>query len=155
MSRHLPFCGDCNCWGCADTNSYTKKEKVATMTDGLVIHNAIIDKMSFEQWYNSGRLSGRLNMGKNNAYVSIGDKTALVEVVESDAEDGSDSYGEPYQGWTGEASLVFKVLDNGQPRFFKKLGTVDSYSGISWDGRFAEVFPTEKTTTIYEYKESK
>ena len=148
MSRHLPFCGDCNCFGCADTDSYIKKGKATNMTDGLVIHNAIIDKMTFENWYYKGE-------GFTTSVGQAGqDWYGLTVKVESISKDSGsfDSYGEAYRGWTGEAYIIFKVLDQGQPRFFKKSGTVDSYLGISWDGKFAEVKITTKQVTVYEYE---
>lgn len=58
-----------------------------------------------------------------------------------------DSYGEYPMGYEGEAYLVFEY-DN---RFYKKLGTVDSYGEIVWDGKFREVQPTQKVVVEYEW----
>jgi hypothetical protein len=37
-----------------------------------------------------------------------------------------------------------------QSRFFKKLGWYQSYHGVDMDGTFKEVFPKQKTITVYE-----
>lgn len=37
-----------------------------------------------------------------------------------------------------------------ESRFFRKLGFYGSYYGTDWDGSFDEVFPHEKTVTVYE-----
>ena len=53
-----------------------------------------------------------------------------------------------------EVYMIFKLEVNGTPdRFFKKAGTADSYGDVEWD-RFPliEVYPTEKTITVYEPK---
>lgn len=43
--------------------------------------------------------------------------------------------------------IVVKV--NG--KYYKKHGTEDSYGDLDWDGHVREVFPTEKTVTVYEF----
>lgn len=35
-------------------------------------------------------------------------------------------------------------------RFFEKLGFYTSYDGVDMDGTFSEVFPKQKTITVYE-----
>jgi hypothetical protein len=51
-----------------------------------------------------------------------------------------------YEKW-----LVVRVTDmDGTERFFKKIGYYSSYEGTSWDGSFHEVFPQQKTVTVYE-----
>lgn len=113
------------------------------MTDGLVIHNAILDKFTFDQWGNKREGFG----------VTILDNMT-VNIKKSFKDTGAfDSYGEAYQGWEGEAYIIFAVVDKeNNIRYFKKSGTVDSYLGVSWDGKFAEVQPTPKTVVEYEYK---
>lgn len=37
-----------------------------------------------------------------------------------------------------------------QSRFFEKLGYYGSYYGCDFDGTFTEVFPKQKTVTVYE-----
>lgn len=37
-----------------------------------------------------------------------------------------------------------------ESRFFEKLGFYGSYYGCDFDGSFTEVFPKEKTITVYE-----
>ena len=53
-----------------------------------------------------------------------------------------------------EVHMIFRLETPGtSDRFFKKVGTTDSYGGGEWD-RFPliEVYPTEKTITVYESK---
>lgn len=51
------------------------------------------------------------------------------------------------QGTTFQAYVVLKVGDH----FFKKTGTGDSYSDITWTGDVRPVKAKEKTVTVYEF----
>ncbi len=73
-----------------------------------------------------------------------------VEVFKS-SDNMEDHYGEYPQGWEGQMWITFRVGN----RFFRKLGTISSYGEETWGGRFVEVFKTEKTVTVFEFKEGK
>jgi hypothetical protein len=73
-----------------------------------------------------------------------------VEVFKS-SDEVQDYYGEYPQGWEGKMWITFRVGN----RFFRKMGTISSYGDEKWDGRFQEVFATEKTVTVFEFKEEK
>lgn len=73
-----------------------------------------------------------------------------VEVFKS-SDTVKDHYGEYPQGWEGKMWITFRVGD----RFFRKMGSISSYGDENWDGRFQEVFATEKTVTVFESKEEK
>ncbi len=58
--------------------------------------------------------------------------------------------GPDYEDQGREDESIWIVVEyNG--KFFKKLGTVDSYGYREWDGYIREVRPTEKTITVYEF----
>ncbi len=54
-------------------------------------------------------------------------------------------------GYDYEVWFVIKVTDlDENERFFRKTGYHSSYEGYDWDGGFSEVFPKQKTVTVYE-----
>lgn len=59
-----------------------------------------------------------------------------------------DSYGGQGQG--DEYWLVIRVENGGKSRWFKKPGYYQSYSGGELDGNLYEVFPKQKTVTVWE-----
>lgn len=47
--------------------------------------------------------------------------------------------------------IVFEMMDmDGVTRYFRKTGGYASFAGTYWDGPFEEVFPQQKTITVYE-----
>lgn len=81
-------------------------------------------------------------------YASVGDVeyvTQLGDVEVVAIHTGStDSYGYVIDG---TAWVVVKV----QRKYFKKAGTKNSYSGLSWDGDCREVKAEPKTVTVFDY----
>ena len=59
-----------------------------------------------------------------------------------------DSYGE----YVDESEIWVVVYVSSLDRYFQKYGTTDSYGDDTWDGKFEEVFPQERTVTVYERK---
>ena len=82
---------------------------------------------------------------KRNPSSATVDGLGEVEFVESTGGEDEGSY----------ASIILKVTSGcagcGQStRYFKKEGYYASYEGYEWDGEFKEVFPTQKTITVFE-----
>lgn len=76
-----------------------------------------------------------------------------VEVVQYHTDSDLNGY-EHGIGWTGGCYLVFKVTPkNGAPdQFYKLEGTVDSYDGEHWDGKFLPVTPRVENVTVYRWE---
>lgn len=47
-------------------------------------------------------------------------------------------------------NLVFAVDTPGERNYYAKHGYGDSYGEITWQGPFKQVFPKQKTVTVYE-----
>jgi len=77
---------------------------------------------------------------------AIGTLGTVTQVAQQTAE--SDSYGE--YGDESEIWVVIRV--DALDRYFRKYGVSDSYGSESWNGVFEEVFPQERSVTIYERK---
>ena len=71
--------------------------------------------------------------------VDFDEGPVLVTVVAKHEESGNSGYGEAV--W-----VVVKVGD----QFFKKEGYTSSYDSDTFDGRCTEVFPHQKTVTVYK-----
>lgn len=116
------------------------------MRSGLDIHNDIVSMKTFESWAYSG-VGTKDKMNKDNY---------IIELVHLDEGTHVDSYGNIPQGWRGIASMVFKVTQRGEDgdfnTFYEKIGTVSSYSDISWDGIFIRVNPKSKEVITYEFE---
>lgn len=111
--------------------------------DGLDVHNSILDEYKFDDLT---RITGHEFCTKDYKY----DVTVVAIHDDSDSIDMS-YYGEAPQGWTGVCWIVLRVIDSkGAAAYYKKLGTVDSYFGRSWDGKFVEVKPVAKEVIVYE-----
>lgn len=75
----------------------------------------------------------------------------LDAVVVEKEDRPRDHYGD-YMQDENECWMIFKVVENGKERFFKKTGTQSSYGDErdwSW-GTTTEVFPKTKTITVWE-----
>jgi len=110
------------------------------IVDGLEVHNTLISNRSWNSWVGTESIS----LGKYR-----------VEVVASKIEEdpGRAHWGEGTQGWQGAAQITFKVeTADGDLKFFRKDGSVDSYSRVSWDGVFRIVVPKTKEVKVYEYE---
>ena len=46
--------------------------------------------------------------------------------------------------------VVFKIVNDGVTRHFKKVGCHVSHDGTYWDGPFTEVQPVQKTIVVWE-----
>lgn len=114
--------------------------------DGLEIHNRIIEFLPFDRWAEKA----------TGAHQTLGNihVTLVFKKNEADAYGDIKGYYDSLpQGWEGSAELVFRVDQPGVPdRYFKKIGTVDSYTEVEWNGKFEEVQAKEKTVTVYEYE---
>lgn len=57
-----------------------------------------------------------------------------------------------YEGDGEHLEMVFEVKDiiTGETHFYRKSGGYASFAGTYWDGPFDEVFPQQKTITVYE-----
>lgn len=72
-----------------------------------------------------------------------------VEVEKRNTERSDiNSYGEYEQDSTEEIYVILKIAG----KFYKKLGTADSYGRATWDGKFREVVPVTKTVQVYEWE---
>lgn len=76
--------------------------------------------------------------------VEVRADVVTIQVIDSE-EGGEDVF--PASG--GEIWHLVKVTTAAGEQFFKKTG-YQSHMGTDWNGEFKEVFPTQKTITIYE-----
>lgn len=124
------------------------------MRTDLEFHNEIVDQRKFPAWASVGMKD----------VINVYDKTFnyTVEVMDvkiPQYEYDYDSYGGyeiPPRGWTAEARIIFKVSykdgEGDAEYFFKKEGSVDSYNGVTWDGKWLRVFPRRKEVVTYEFE---
>lgn len=111
--------------------------------DGLEVHNLIVSHKSWDAWATS----------PNHGLVTLGGYH--ISKVDSKVEEDPDvaRYGEGRQGFEGAAYVVFRVTNGPDaPKFYRKEGTVDSYSNINWGGQFRPVAAKVKEVTVYEYE---
>lgn len=54
------------------------------------------------------------------------------------------------EGGEGQGDYAEIIYTVDGRRFFRKQGSYYSYDGFDWDGPFREVFPKEKTITVFE-----
>lgn len=55
-----------------------------------------------------------------------------------------------HEGGEGQGEYAEVIFTVDGRRFFRKTGSYYSYDGYWWDGPFREVFPKQKTITVYE-----
>lgn len=55
-----------------------------------------------------------------------------------------------FPGGQGEIYVVLKLTVDGREQFFKRSGTYASHCGTDWDDELVEVFPKQKSITVYE-----
>lgn len=89
-----------------------------------------------------------LLVDKDNLPQEVEVKGRTFEVVQITRADPG-SYGEFYQGYSGEGFVIFKL----EGVHYKKEFTVDSYDGAHFEpGNLAVVTPQERTITTYVYE---
>lgn len=120
------------------------------MRTDLEFHNEIIDIKPWSSWTEGDVETVRYDW---TSY-----RVELVKLNTSRFQPYYDSYDtvdRPYEGWTGEAYMIFKINgeDDGPAElFFKKSGTVDSYYGVHWDGKWTRVTPKKVEVVTYEFE---
>ncbi len=134
------------------------------MRTDLEFHNDICTSTRFRQW-------AREKVGKSvvvpvTPTAITGQMAKLrytVELVHKNDGTYAVSYDDSYggyastpRGYQGESSLIFKITytdeDETVVLFFKKFGTVDSYSAVEWDGKWHRVSPRTREVTEYVFE---
>lgn len=123
--------------------------------DGLGIYNAIHEEAS--RHTENSRYDR--SPGPMGYWAAKGRKAVLadftVEVVEYDTQSDTSRYEEHGIGWTGKCFIIFKItpkLSDQDSIFYKLEGTVDSYDGEHWDGKFYPVSPKIENVTVYRWE---
>lgn len=87
--------------------------------------------------------------GGDGEFVRLNDQYMARTVKTVGGSEGGGEYVEVVVEVTQE-SCKREEEWNPQSRYFRKLGWYQSYNGTDFDGKFKEVFPKQKTITVYE-----
>jgi hypothetical protein len=129
-----------------------RREEMTAPLDGLGIMNALHERATERRFGGADRYgdSGTWQFWAKGKSEVLSDFT--VDVVERQSDSDNSGY-EHNQGWNGKCFMVFKVTpkDGTEAVFYRKDGSVDSYDGEHWDGKFYPVSPRVENVVVYSW----